>query len=95
MSSAFAIAGVTAFLMDLLNDGLINGDISSVTGGNTWGIGGDAEFGVIAAAGYSNTWQTKEGPQQLSGGASVGPDGGEILKPDQDYRFVSTESWGR
>lgn len=32
MSTALAIAGVTAVLRDLLNDGLINHDVSSVTG---------------------------------------------------------------
>ncbi|HEX8256252.1 MAG TPA: TonB-dependent receptor [Allosphingosinicella sp.] len=62
----------------------------NLSAGNTWNMG-EFEFGVIAAAGYSNTWQTKSGLQQLSGGVAVGDDGGEILRPDQDYRFLSTE----
>lgn len=34
MSSALAIAGVTAVLRDLLNDGFVNNDVSGVVGGN-------------------------------------------------------------
>ena len=67
----------------------VNGSLN-VSGGTSVDIGG-ARLGIIAAAGYSNTWQTKGGLQQLAGGTAVGDDGTEILKPDQDFRFLSTE----
>ncbi len=74
------------------NDSLpINAGVN-VSAGKSWEVGDGDRIGVIATIGYSNSWQTKSGLQQLSGGASVGPDGGEILRPDVNYNFVSTEN---
>lgn len=72
------------------NDIPINGSLN-VSAGKSWDIG-SSRFGVIAAAGWDNKWQTKGGLQQLAGGIAIGDDGGEILKPDQDFRFLSTEN---
>ncbi|PWG01532.1 TonB-dependent receptor domain-containing protein [Sphingosinicella humi] len=72
------------------NDIPINGSLN-VSAGKSWDIG-SSRFGVIAAAGWDNKWQTKGGLQQLAGGIAIGDDGSEILKPDQDFRFLSTEN---
>lgn len=72
------------------NDMPINWGIS-FTGGKAWDVG-DNRFGFIAAAGWSTDWQTKAGLQQLANGIAIGPGGEEILRPDVDFRFVSTEN---
>ncbi|MBN9504704.1 MAG: TonB-dependent receptor [Altererythrobacter sp.] len=61
------------------------------SGGTSFDVGA-MRIGVIAAANYSNSWQTRSGIQQVSGGASAGEDGEEVLRPDVDYRFLSTEN---
>lgn len=72
------------------NDIPVNGSLN-VSAGKSWDIGA-SRFGVIAAAGWDNSWQTKGGLQQLAGGVAIGDDGTEVLKPDQDFRFLSTEN---
>lgn len=62
-----------------------------VSGGKAFDIG-DTRLGVIASAGFKNGWQTKGGLQQQSGGASVGPDGTQVLNPDVNFNFLSTEN---
>jgi len=72
------------------NDMPVNWGIN-FTGGKAWDVG-DNRFGFIASASWSTDWQTKAGIQQLSNGEAVGADGVPILRPDVDYKFVSTEN---
>jgi TonB-dependent receptor len=61
------------------------------TGGTAWDIG-ENRLGVIATANWSNNWQTKGGDQQTTFGISVDANGDQFLDPQEDYRFLSTES---
>ena len=58
-----------------------------VSGGISKDIG-TLRLGVIAAAGYSNTWRTRAATQQLSGGFV----NGDTLNPDVDFRTVLTDN---
>ena len=62
-----------------------------ISGGTSFDVGG-ARIGVIVAANFSNSWQTRSGIQQVTGGASTGDDGEDILRPDVNFRFLSTEN---
>lgn len=53
---------------------------------------GGTRLGVIAAANFSNSWLTRSGVQQISGGASADENGEEILRPDINYQFLATEN---
>lgn len=44
-----------------------------LSAGTTFGFGG-AELGVIAAAGFSNSWRTRDATQQTQGGDLIGTD---------------------
>jgi outer membrane receptor protein involved in Fe transport len=61
----------------------VNGS-ASVTGG-TSRIVGDGELGIIATAGYSNAWSTKDNTEQTAADAA-------LAVIDKDYREVSTEN---
>lgn len=58
---------------------------ATVTGGNSWEIGGDVTFGLIATAGYSNKWTTRDSIQQTS----LTPD---LSQLESDYERVSTDN---
>ncbi|ODU21446.1 MAG: TonB-dependent receptor [Sphingomonas sp. SCN 67-18] len=82
------IQGFTASLVNAPTSLLQrNGDIPANASGD-FSIGkvidaGDMRLGLIAAAGYSNSWRTKDARQQVSNGAdSIG----------QDFRTVSTDN---
>ncbi len=77
-------------LIQANNDMPVNWGIN-FSAGKAWDIG-DTRVGIIAAAGWSTDWQTKAGLQQLSNGEAIGPAGTPILRPDQNFRFVSTEN---
>jgi len=77
-------------LIQANNDMPINWGMN-FSAGKAWDVG-ESRFGIIAAARWSTDWQTKAGLQQLSNGEAIGPDGTPILRPDQDFRFVSTEN---
>jgi TonB-dependent receptor len=77
-------------LIQANNDMPVNWGIN-FSAGKAWDMG-DTRIGIIAAAGWSTDWQTKAGLQQLSNGEAIGPGGTPILRPDQDFRFVSTEN---
>ena len=64
---------------------------ADISAGKAFDIG-DTLLGVIASAGFKNGWQTKGGLQQQSGGASVGTDGTQVLNPDVNFNFLSTEN---
>ncbi|WP_188661186.1 TonB-dependent receptor domain-containing protein [Sphingomonas metalli] len=68
-----------------------NGDIPAnfaidVNGGFARDIG-DVRIGIIAAAGLSNTWRTRDATQQFSGGFVNGE-----LTPTVDFRAVLTDN---
>lgn len=50
----------------------LNGGVE-LSGGTTFGVGG-VELGVIAAAGFSNSWRTRDARQQTQGGDLIGTD---------------------
>ena len=77
-------------LIQANNDMPVNWGLN-FSAGKAWDMG-DTRVGIIAAAGWSTDWQTKAGLQQLSNGEAIGPAGTPILRPDQDFRFVSTEN---
>lgn len=58
--------------------------------GKGWDVG-DNRIGVVLTAGWKTDWRTREGLQQLSGGATTDGNGNPVLNADQDFRFVSTE----
>ncbi len=61
----------------------------SISGGTKYEVGSQ-RLSVLFGGGYSNTWQTKGGLQQVSGGVTT-VDDEDGLNPDVDYRFLSTE----
>lgn len=63
---------------------------ADISAGKTFDIG-DAYIGVVATAGYDNSWRTRGGVQQTSQGI-VTVNGEPGLLPDQDFRFVTTEN---
>ncbi|MEO9599755.1 TonB-dependent receptor [Parasphingorhabdus sp.] len=72
-----------------------NGDIpanfsAEIIGGTSFDVG-DALVGVVATAGFDNSWRTRGGVQQTSQGI-VNIDGQPGLLPDQNFNFVTTEN---
>ncbi|AMO73424.1 TonB-dependent receptor domain-containing protein [Sphingorhabdus sp. M41] len=63
---------------------------AEITGGTSFDVG-DALVGVVATAGFDNSWRTRGGVQQTSQGI-VNIDGEEGLRPDQNFNFVTTEN---
>lgn len=55
--------------------------------GKSFDVGDDSSIGVIFTAGFSNSWQTKGGIQQVSRSGA-----GEELTPSQDFRFLTTDN---
>lgn len=75
----------------VLFEGTTPGDIE-LTG--TYGdrfLIGDASVGIIASAGYDNSWQTKRGLQQ-SGRFGVDAQGNRQLLVADDFSFTSTQN---
>ncbi|MFA7440048.1 MAG: TonB-dependent receptor [Sphingomonadaceae bacterium] len=60
------------------------------TGGKSWDIG-ESRIGLIFSGNWSNEWETRGGLQQSVTGISV-VDGEQVLIPNQDYQFMSTEN---
>jgi len=58
---------------------------ATLTGGTSMDVGSDATLGIIATAGYSNKWQTRDSRQQFS----PSPDISQITK---DYERVTTDN---
>lgn len=63
---------------------------ADISAGKTFDVG-DAFIGVVATAGFDNSWRTRGGVQQTSQGI-VTVNGEPGLLPDQDFRFVTTEN---
>jgi TonB-dependent receptor len=56
----------------------------NITGGNNWQLG-DSELGVIATAGFSNDWRTRDNIEQTPGSF-------DLSVIDKDFRTVATEN---
>jgi outer membrane receptor protein involved in Fe transport len=56
----------------------------SVTGGNSWMIG-DSQIGLVATAGYSNSWRTRDNTEQTPGSL-------DLSTTNKDYRSVITDN---
>lgn len=63
---------------------------ASVNAGTSFDLGGTT-LGLLASFGYSNSWQTRGGVQQIAAGLTP-VDGIDTLQADVDYRFLSTEN---
>ncbi|QJB68652.1 TonB-dependent receptor domain-containing protein [Parasphingorhabdus halotolerans] len=63
---------------------------AEITGGTTFDVG-DAFVGIVATAGFENSWRTRAGLQQTSQGI-VNINGEPGLLPDQNFNFVTTEN---
>ena len=63
---------------------------ADITGGTSFDVG-DALVGIVATAGFDNSWRTRGGIQQTSQGiVNIGGEPG--LRPDQNFNFVTTEN---
>ena len=89
--------GLTASLLNApttliqRNDDIpLNGSVD-ITGGLSFDIGSD-RFGIIAAFGWDNSWETRGGLQQQTLGLSANSAGEDIIRPDSNFRFLSTEN---
>lgn len=60
---------------------------TSISGGRSWDIGGST-FGLIASAGYSNKWQTRESLQQTSLSADLSTLESSFRQVNTDQRIV-------
>jgi hypothetical protein len=56
----------------------------SVAGGTSWMVG-DGQVGLVATAGYSNKWRTRDNIEQTPGSI-------DLSQIDKDYRNVATEN---
>lgn len=63
---------------------------ASLSAGASQDLGGDT-LSLLVSAGYSNGWHTKGGLQQVAAGITP-VDGVDTIRPDIDYRFLSTEN---
>jgi len=57
----------------------------NLTAGDSWEVGNDATFGVIATLGYSNTWRTREVTQQTASSA-------DLSQKELDFQRVITDN---
>ncbi|MDX2224950.1 MAG: hypothetical protein SFV21_19500 [Rhodospirillaceae bacterium] len=72
-------------------DGRVPGDFGiDATYGNRWDRG-DASIGLIASAGYDNSWQTKRGKQQ-DGTFGADAQGNRVLNVRNDFNRTSTQN---
>jgi TonB-dependent receptor len=91
MSTGTVDSGDIAKQLVNVNTGLVQtvGEVDpnysgSLTGGTSWLLG-ESQLGVIATAGFSNDWRTRDNIEQSPGSADL-----SII--DKDYRRVSTEN---
>jgi outer membrane receptor protein involved in Fe transport len=91
LSSGVVDAGAIAGQLVNRNYGLVQqvGELppnfsASITGGSTWRLG-ESDLGVIATAGFSNNWRTRDNIEQTPGSF-------DLSVIDKDFRKVSTEN---
>jgi outer membrane receptor protein involved in Fe transport len=58
---------------------------ANMNGGNAWTLSNDSRIGLIAAAGYSNDWRTRDILEQTPGSA-------DLSVIDKNYQRVSTDN---
>ena len=58
---------------------------ANANAGNAWILGNDSRLGLIAAAGYSNDWRTRDIVEQTPGSA-------DLSVIDKDYQRVATDN---
>jgi TonB-dependent receptor len=58
---------------------------ANMNAGNAWILGNDSRLGLIAAAGYSNDWRTRDIVEQTPGSA-------DLSVIDRDYQRVATDN---
>lgn len=61
-----------------------NGSLS-ISGGKSWDVGDDVRLGLIATAGYSNKWRTRDTIQQTASTA-------DLSQKELDFRRVITDN---
>ncbi len=61
----------------------------TISGGTSFDIGSDARLGLIATAGYSNKWQTRDAIQQFSASADVASIDSNFERVTTDNRVVA------
>lgn len=91
LSSGAVDSGAIAGQLVGRNNGLVQkvGEVppnysASVTGGSSWMLG-ESELGLIATAGFSNDWRTRDNLEQT-------PASFDLSVIDKDYRSVATEN---
>jgi len=91
MSAGTVDTGAIASQLVNRNNGLVQKDkdippnfSGNITAGNTWQLG-DSNLGVIATAGFSNGWRTRDNIEQTPGSA-------DLSVIDKDFRSVATEN---
>ena len=91
------VKGFTASLANA-STSLIQGNNSipanfafELSAGTSIDVGSD-RLGIIAAFGWDNSWETRGGLQQTTGGIAIDTNGEQTINPDSDFRFLSTEN---
>ncbi len=91
MSAGGVDTGAIASQLVSRNNGLVQKDedippnfSGNITAGNTWRLD-DAELGIVATAGFSNDWRTRDNVEQTPGSA-------DLSVVDKDFRNVATEN---
>jgi len=91
MSAGGVDSGAIASQFVGRNNGLVQKDedippdfSGNITAGNTWQFD-DSELGIVATAGFSNGWRTRDNIEQTPGSA-------DLSVIDKDFRNVATEN---
>lgn len=87
---AASLANASTSLIQSNDNIPMNGAID-FSGGLALDIGSD-RLGITAAFGWDNSWQTRGGLQQETGGIASDTEGNPTIYPDNDFRFLSTEN---
>jgi TonB-dependent receptor len=58
---------------------------ANVSAGDAWSVGSDSRLGLIGAAGFSNSWRTRDILEQTPGSA-------DLSVIDKDYERISTQN---
>lgn len=95
--SADQIKGYTASLLNAAtslvqrNDDIPANFAIEVSADTSIDVGSD-KLGVIATFGWDNSWETRGGLQQTTAGLAVDANGEQVINPDTNFRFLSTEN---
>lgn len=84
------LANASTTLIQRNDDIPLNGSVD-FSGGLSFDVGSD-RFGIIAAFGWDNSWETRGGLQQTTAGLASDGNGNQVINPDANFRFLSTEN---